>query len=190
MPIAQWIVLALLIFMFGYTVMLYNNLVNLKHRVSQAFANIDVLMKQRHDELPKLVEACKRYMTYEQETLSRIIEARSQVAEARQRGDMPALGGAETMLRAGLGQLFALVENYPELKADQSFQFLQQRVTALEHSIADRREVYNEAVNNNNIRIEQFPDVLLARFFSFKPFELLRFQEEELKDPDLKQLFG
>ncbi len=129
-------------------------------------------------------------MGYEQQTLTQIIEARSQVASAQQQGDIAALGKAEGMLRKGLGQLFALAEDYPDLKADQSFQFLQQRISSLEHSIADRREVYNEAVNNNNVRIEQFPDVMMAKFFSFKPFDLLEFDDEEIRDPDMKQLFS
>ena len=190
MQIGQWITLAVLVFLAGYTVMLYNNLVNLKHAVSKALANIDVALKQRHDELPKLVETCKQYMGYEKETLTRVIDARNQVAAAQKAGNMGELGKAEGLLRAGLGQLFALAEDYPDLKADQSFQHLQQRITSLEHSIADRREVYNESVNNNNVRIEQFPDVMIARFFNFKAFELLEFDAEELRDPNMKELFS
>jgi len=103
---------------------------------------------------------------------------------------MKALGEAETTLRAGLGNLFALAENYPDLKADDSFQHLQQRISGLENSIADRRESYNEAVNNNNVRIEQFPDVIIARFMNFGAFDLLEFREEELTDVDIKSLFN
>ena len=150
-----------------YTVTLYNGLVSLKHAVAKHLSNIDVLLKQRHDELPKLVETCKQYMGYEQETLEKVISARNRVASAQSTGNMKALGQAETSLRAGLGQLFALAENYPELKADQSFGHLQQRITGLENAIADRREIYNESVNNNNVRIEQFPDVIIARVFNF-----------------------
>lgn len=184
------IVLAVLILFVGYGVVIYNNLVALKHRVAQAWANMEVLLKQRHDELPKLVETCKRYMTYEQETLSRIIEARGQVSSAREAHDVDALGRAETRLRAGLGQLFALAENYPELKASESFQHLQARISDLENGIADRRELYNAAVNLNNIRIEQFPDVLVARGFGFQPFTLLEFTEEELRDHAIGSLFN
>mgnify|MGYP000595478441 CR=1 FL=1 len=103
---------------------------------------------------------------------------------------MAALGVAETAMRAGLGKLFAVVEDYPELKADQSFQHLQHRITDLENSISDRREVYNESVNNNNVRIEQFPDAVIANFFRFKAFELLEFEDEELKDVSIKELFN
>lgn len=172
-----------------YAVTIYNGLVALKHNVSRNFANIDVLLKQRHDELPKLIDTCKRYMGYEQETLARVIEARNSVASARDRGDIPALGEAETALRAGVGQLFALAENYPELKADETFRHLQGRISGLESSIADRREVYNESVNNNNIRIEQLPDNLIARPFGFKAFDLLKFDAAEKRDVDVGALF-
>ncbi len=190
MDMANIITLIIAAFLMMYAVTLYNGLVNLKHAVSKHLSNIDVLLKQRHDELPKLVETCKQYMQYEQETLENIIQARSMVAKAQVKHDMKALGEAETTLRSGLGNLFALAENYPDLKADESFQHLQQRISGLENSIADRRESYNEAVNNNNVRIEQFPDVLIARFFNFGAFDLLEFREEELKDVNLKSLFN
>ena len=189
MNITLFVVIALIVALILYFIVIYNNLVALKHNVSKAWSNIDVLLKQRHDELPKLVEVCKQYMGYEQETLERVMRARSQVASARQSGNMGDLGSAETQLRMGLGGLFALAEDYPELKADQSFQHLQSRITGLENAIADRREFYNEAVNLNNVRIEQFPDVIVARRFAFKPFELLEFSEEEKRDVDIKGLF-
>ena len=188
--ITTLVVIALLVALLFYGVMIYNNLVNLKHAITQAWANIDVLLKQRHDELPKLVETCKQYMQYEGSTLERVIAARSAVASAREQHDVSALGKAESGLRAGLGQLFALAENYPDLKANDSFQHLQQRISGLENAIADRRELYNEAVNLNNVRIEQFPDVILARMFAFKAAELLQFSEEEKADVDLKSLFN
>lgn len=173
-----------------YLVMIYNNLVSLKHGVTKAWANIDVLLKQRHDELPKLVETCKQYMKYEQETLEKVMRARNAVASAREQGDVGALGPAETQLRLGLGNLFAVAEAYPDLKTNETFLHLQTRITGLENSIADRREFYNEAVNNNNVRIEQFPDVIIANMFNFRPAELLEFSEEEKKDVSLKGLFG
>jgi len=173
-----------------YGVAIYNRLVSLKHNVKKAWGNIDVLLKQRHDELPKLVETCRQYMTYEQETLERVISARSQVSDARESGDVGALGAAEGLLRAGLGRLFALAENYPDLKANESFRHLQIRITGLEDAIADRREFYNESVNINNIRIEQFPDLIVARLFAFGPFELLKFEESEKVDVDVRSLFN
>ena len=173
-----------------YFILIYNNLVTLKHNVSKAWANIDVLLKQRHDELPKLVETCKQYMNYEKDALEAIIKARSAVSSAREKSDIKALGAAETQLRLGLGNLFALVEDYPELKANESFQHLQSRITGLEHDIADRREFYNDSVNIKNIRIEQFPDVIVARTMGFRSADLLEFAESEKADIDMKALFA
>jgi LemA protein len=190
MELGILIILAILIVVVLYVIFIYNNLVALKHNVSKAWSNIDVLLKQRHEELPKLVEVCKQYMEYEKDTLQKIVTARSAVMSARSSGDVGALGMAESELRLGLGNLFALAENYPELKANDSFQKLQSRISQLENSIADRREVYNESVNLNNIRIEQFPDVIIARIFTFKAFELLEFSEEEKQDVNIKSLFN
>jgi LemA protein len=187
--ILGYIVIAIGVGFVFYAIILYNNLVSLKHNVAKAWSNIDVLLKQRHDELPKLIETCKQYMKYERDTLEKIVQARADVSNAREKGDMAALGPAETQLRLGLGNLFALAEDYPELKANESFQQLQGRITGLENAIADRREFYNESVNNNNIRIEQFPDVIIARSFGFGPKELLEFSVEETEDVEVTQLF-
>jgi LemA protein len=189
MDISTFIILGLIIASLVYGVMIYNNLVTLKHNVSKAWSNIDVLLKQRHDELPKLVETCKQYMQYEQETLKQVMQARAAVSDARESGDIGALGAAEGQLRLGLGNLFAVAEAYPDLKANETFQHLQSRISGLENSIADRREFYNESVNNNNIRIEQFPDVIVARMLNFRPAELLEFEEKEKRDVDIKALF-
>ncbi|HBV20395.1 MAG TPA: LemA family protein [Nitrosomonas sp.] len=189
MEISTIMVLVILCLLIVYLVLIYNNLIRLKHNVSKAWANIDVLLKQRHDELPKLVETCKKYMNYEKDTLETIIKARSAVANAQQDSNMQALGAAETQLRLGLGNLFALAESYPELKANDSFQHLQTRITALEHDIADRREFYNESTNLNNVRIEQFPDVIVARAFGFKAFDLLEFSETDKADVKVSVLF-
>ncbi len=190
MDITSFIIVGVLAAGILYAIMIYNNLVSLKHNVSKAWANIDVLLKQRHDELPKLVETCKQYMGYEQETLEKVMQARSAVSAAREKGDISALGPAETQLRMGLGNLFALAEAYPDLKANDSFQHLQARISGLENAIADRREFYNESVNNNNVRIEQFPDVIIAKNLGFGAKELLEFSEEETKDVDVKELFS
>lgn len=173
-----------------YFITIYNNLVRIKHNVSQAWSNIDVLLKQRHDELPKLVEVCKQYMAYEGSALEKIVAARSGVSKARESGDIGALGMAEGQLRLGLGSLFAVSEAYPELKANENFQHLQTRITGLEEAIADRREYYNDSVNISNVRIEQFPDVLIARLFNFKEQALLEFDAEEIKDVNMKSLFN
>ncbi|CUA95949.1 LemA family protein [Thiomonas bhubaneswarensis] len=188
--IVTLVVVALLVALLLYGVMIYNNLVNLKHAITQAWANIDVLLKQRHDELPKLVEVCRQSMHFEQETLERVVRARSQVQQAREDGDVRSLGRAEGALRSGLGALFAVAEAYPDLKTNEAFQHLQARISGLEENIADRREFYNAAVNANNVRIEQFPDVIVARLLAFGPAELFKVASAERADVDLKGLFA
>lgn len=173
-----------------YIIMLYNSLVSVKNNISKAWSNIEILLKQRHDELPKLIDTCKQYMKHEQETLERVMLARSQVSKAQQSHDVTALGAAEGALRTGLGNLFALAEAYPELKANENFLHLQSRISGLENAIADRREFYNESVNINNVRIEQFPDLLVAKLFNFPRFELMRFASEELRDIDIGKRFN
>lgn len=115
--------------------------------------------------------------------------ARSGVSNALGKSDVRALGKAETVMRQGLMNLFAVAEAYPDLKANASFQSLQKRISQLENNIADRREFYNESVNLNNVRIEQFPDVIIASFFNFKGFDLLEFEESVLADVSIKELF-
>lgn len=173
----------------AYFVTTYNSLVQLKHNVSKAWSNIDVLLKQRNDELPKLVETCRQHMQFERDTLEKVIRARSMVADARERENIPALGAAETVLRGALGRLFAVAEAYPELRASETFRALQSRITELENAIADRREFYNECVNLNNVRIEQIPDNIVAALGLFKRLPLLRFAERETRDVNLKALF-
>ncbi len=173
-----------------YVVMLYNGLVQLKHNVAKAWANIDVSLKQRHDELPKLVEVCKQYKQFEQATLQSVIEARSRVQSAREAHDVPALSRAEGALRTGLGQIFAVAEAYPELKTNEHFMQLQQRISSLESLISDRRELYNESVNLNNVRVDSFPDALIARLFRFPHHPLLEFADHEKADVDVRQLFN
>ena len=189
MGIAGIIVLGVLVVAVVYAIMLCNNLVQVKHNVAKAWANIDVLLKQRHDELPKLVETCKQYMKFEQDTLTKVMEARSKVSTAREAQNIPQLGQAEGALRATLGNLFALAKAYPDLKTNQTFQQLQTRISGLENAIADRREFYNESVNVNNVRIEQFPDSIVAGMFNFKSAPLLEFQAEEKADVDVGKLF-
>jgi len=184
------VILAILVLVVVYAALLYNGLVEVKNNVERAWSNIDVLLKQRHDELPKLVEVCKQYSQFEKETLSRVTEARGRVAQAREAGDVAALGPAEAALRAGVGKIFATVEAYPELKANQNFMQLQSRITGLENAIADRREFYNDSVNVNNIRVEQLPQALIARTFGFKEARLLEFDARETSDVDVGSLFG
>ena len=189
MGIFGYVVIGLAVVAAVYLATIYNNLVRLKHTVTKNWSNIDVLLKQRHDELPNLVETCKGYMKHERETLEAVMKARSAVASARAAGNVAALGPAEGALRMGLGSLMAVAEAYPDLKANQSFQHVQARISQLENAIADRRELYNATVNNLNIRIEQFPDVFVARNMGFKAADLLEFDEVELENVDMKQLW-
>jgi LemA protein len=182
-----WIILAILLV---YFVMSYNSLVSIKNNVSKAWANLEVLLKQRHDEIPKLIDTCKQYMQYEQATLEKVIQARANVANAQLTHDVNALGNAEGSLRNSLGNLFALAENYPDLKANENFLNLQTRISSLENAIADRREFYNESVNINNVRVEQFPDLIIAKVLSFSKFTLLNFSAAELTDVDVSQRFN
>jgi LemA protein len=183
------VTVALAVALLAYLIGIYNGLVGLRENIKVAWANIDVLLKQRHDELPKLIETCKRYMQFEQETLEKVMRARASISHASASGDVAAVGAAEHELRSGMTRLFAVAESYPQLKSDETFKRLQSRITALEETIADRREFYNDAVNLNNIRVKIFPDVLIAHQFGFRPAQLLEFADEEKRDVDVATLF-
>jgi LemA protein len=186
---AGLVFLAILSVVFIYAVFTYNRLVGLKHGVVKAWSNIDVLLKQRHDELPKLVEACRQYMKFEQDTLEKVMQARNRISEAMEGHDIAALGKAESALRMGLEHLFAVAEAYPELKSNETFAHLQARITGLEDAIADRREFYNDSVNLNNVAIERFPDVIVAQLTGFGPHRLLKFASRETSDVNITTLF-
>lgn len=165
-----------------YFVALYNGLIMLSRNIDKAWANIDVLLKQRYDELPKLVKVCEGYMKYERETLEKITAARTACLGAKTVGEASA---AEGELAKGLKTLFAVAENYPDLKANASFLQLQQRISYLENQIADRREFYNDSANTYNIRINQIPDMFVAQILQMKQRELFKAQEEERKDVNI-----
>ncbi|HTH94730.1 MAG TPA: LemA family protein [Rhodocyclaceae bacterium] len=190
MSVAGFVGLGVVAVVVIYAITIYNSLVQNKHAVAKAWANIDVLLKQRHDELPKLIEVCKQYKQFEATTLERVVAARAQVHEARTKQDVEALGEAENALRRGVGRLFAVAEAYPELHANENFMQLQTRISQLENGIADRREFYNESVNINNVCIEQFPDVVVARLFGFAAKPMLDFSSVEKADVDIKSLFA
>ena len=148
----------------GYGVIIYNSMVLLKNNIDKTWSNIDVLLKQRYDEIPKLVGVCEGYMKHERETLEAVIKARSMIGTATT--DMEMMN-AQNAITSALKSLFAVVESYPELKANEVFRRLGSRITEIEDQIADRREMYNESVNLYNIRIEQFPDIIVARLMGF-----------------------
>lgn len=151
---------------FVYLGMIYNGLVAMRNDIDKSWANIDVLLKQRHDEVPRLVEVCKGYMQYERETLQSLIDARGRYAAAATM-DQKAL--ASSSVSASMSKVFAVAENYPALQANSSFLELQKRITELENQIADRREFYNDAITLFNTRIQQMPDALVARLFGVRP---------------------
>lgn len=173
-----------------YLVSIYNRLVTVRHNVDKAWSNIDVLLKQRYEELPKLVATCKEYMAYEQEALERVTELRNEAETARQQGDIDGVARFEGGLAAAVPGLLARAEGYPALRAAEPFRQLLGRISTLEESIADRRELYNAAVNINNIRREQFPDMLIARPFGFGPRSLLEIEPAATAPMDMKTLFG
>ena len=152
-----------------YIIAIYNGLIKIKNNVEKAWSNIDVSLKQRFDELPKLVEVCHGYMKHEAETLEKVIKARSVMSNAE---TVTERSKGEGMITEALKSLFAVSENYPELKADRRFGQLQSRISELENEIADRRELYNSSVNIYNIRIEQIPDLFIARSLSYQSKEL------------------
>jgi len=156
------ILFALLLFAFtvgAYGVALYNGLVGVKHQIDQAWSNIDVLLKQRHDELPKLIDVVKGHAGYERQLLEQLTALRARAGSGAPDAQRLA---AENELSRGIGRLLATAEAYPDLKASGAYLELQRRISTLEEQIAHRREYYNAAVNANNVRMEQFPDALLA----------------------------
>ena len=162
-----------------YFVGLYNSLVTFKNNIDRSFSNIDVLLKQRHDELPKLIETCKGYMQYEQKTLQAVTEART----AFMRATTPAeKAQADNMVSGALKTLFAVAEKYPDLKANTSFMQLQGRITELETKIAAQRSSYNEDVNAFNIRIAQIPANFVAGFMGLQPHALFQVAEGDRED--------
>jgi len=167
----------------AYFVMLYNSLVQVKNNVDQAWSNIDVLLKQRADELGKLIDSVKAYLGYERDLLTRLTTLRTQVT--RGGGPDERRLAAERELGKGLGQLFAVAENYPDLKSSTNFLELQHRITGLEEQIAHRREFYNDAVNINNVRTEQFPDRLLVQAAGLQRRPLFQVSEEDRADVDV-----
>jgi LemA protein len=166
-----------------YFVTIYNSLVRLRNDIDKAWSNIDVLLKQRHDELPKLIETCKGYMQYEQKTFQLVTEARTAFLRA---GSVAEKAQADNMMTGALKTLFAVAENYPDLKANNNFMQLQGRISELEERIADRREFFNDDVNTYNIRIQQLPDVFVAKLLSLQRRDLFKVSEEDRRDVEVK----
>jgi LemA protein len=171
-----------LIALAAYLVSLYNLLVRLANNIDKAWSNIDVILKQRHDELPKLVEVCNSYMTHERETLESVTNARTAYSTGLKIDDK---AQAENQIVGALGKLFAVAEQYPDLKANQEFLAIQQRISALENTIADRREFYNDSINLYNISIQQIPTLWVAQEIGFTARPLLTVAPSDRKDTKL-----
>jgi LemA protein len=163
----------------AYVVMIFNGLIALKNDIAKAWANIDILLKQRHDELSKLLDVCKGYMDYERDTLQKITQARSLYQQAV---SVDQKAQADQSMTSALRGFFAVAENYPQLKANDNFTHLQRRITELESQIADRREFYNDSVNTFNIRIQQMPDTFVASFMNLTPRPMFKAEEAEKAD--------
>jgi LemA protein len=162
-----------------YLVTIYNGLVAIKNDIDKAWANIDVLLKQRHDELTKLLDTTKGYMEFERDTLTKITQARTQYQQAV---TVDQKAQADQSMTSALRGFFAVAENYPELKANTNFQLLEKRISELESQIADRREFYNDSVNTFNIRIQQVPDTFVAAFMQLTPRTMLKVDEADKAD--------
>ncbi|MGA9043107.1 MAG: LemA family protein [Terriglobales bacterium] len=162
-----------------YLVTIFNGLVELKNDIDKAWSNIDIMLKQRHDELSKLLDVCKGYMNFESDTLIKVTQARSQYQQA---STIDQKAQADQSMTSALRGFFAVAENYPDLKANNNFMQLQKRITDLESQIADRREFYNDSVNTFNIRIQQMPDTIVASFMKLTPRPMFKVEEADKAD--------
>ena len=167
----------------GYVIAIYNGLIKLKNNIKKSWANIDVLLKQRSDELPKLVSTVKGYMKHEREVLENVTKARTSFLNATTVAETAA---ADNMISGALKSLFAVAENYPDLKANENFMQLQTRISGIENEIADRREFYNDSVNQYNIRIQSIPDVIVARMMGYQNEEMFEVTEVDKQDVEIK----
>src|SRR5438309_11171951 len=168
-----------------YLTTIYNGLVAIKNDIDKAWANIDVMLKQRHDELSKLLDVTKGYANFESDTMIKVTQARNQYQQAV---TVDQKAQADQSMTSALRGFFAVAENYPELKANNNFLQLQKRITELENQIADRREFYNDSVNTFNIRIQVMPDTFVASFMNVQPRSM--FKVEEADKTDVPMTFG
>jgi LemA protein len=175
-----WIIIGLIMLFVLWIIMIYNGLVALRQRVNQAFSDIDVQTKQRHDLIPNLVETVKGYAAHERGTLEAVVQARNAAVTA-QAGGVAAQAAAENVLSGALRQLFALSEAYPDLKANQNFQQLQTELSDIENKIAAARRFFNNAVQEYNTGIQQFPAVLMAGALGFTQKEFFDVGVDERK---------
>jgi len=163
-----------------FAVAVYNRLVNLRNRCDNAWAQVDVQLRRRYDLIPNLVETVKGYAKHEREVFEKVTEARSKAINA---GTVREQGEAENMLTGALKSLFAVVENYPELKANQNFLLLQEELAGTEGKIAYSRQFYNDSVMKFSVKQQVFPSNIVARMFNFKEKEYFEIEEAEAREP-------
>jgi len=180
MEIFGWVVVAIIIGVPLFGIVLYNSLVGLRNQVKNAWRQIDVQLKRRHDLIPNLVEVVKDYMSYEQETLEKVIQARNQAAGAANTEEAIA---AEAILGGAMGKLFALMENYPDLKANENVSSLMEELSATENKISFSRQFYNDSVMSLNNGVEAFPSNIIAGMFGFRQATYFEVPETETATP-------
>jgi LemA protein len=177
-----FVVFVAIVAAFLWYVVTYNHLLAVRERVAQTWSSIDVLLRERHDELPILLDLCAQHLKEEQAALDGVLEARAAIFGARHSSDPDDLGRAESELRRRLGKLLALAQNQSDLAASQPFVLLKQRLAGLEAGISERRDVYNAAVDENNAAIEQFPGNVLAGMGGFRPAKPLDLESGSRSD--------
>jgi len=192
------VILVIVVLAAGLVAVLYNRLVRLRNAYTNAFAQIDVQLKRRHDLIPNLIESVKGYMKHERETLEAVVKARNNAEEIRQQvastvGDpaaMARLGQAEGALGAVLGRLFALSEAYPDLKASQNFLQFQEELTSTENRVTYARQAYNDAGMQYNNAVQTVPSNFVAGAFGFTPVGMLEFEDRQAIQEAPKVSFG
>ena len=176
-------ILVLILFsLISWFLTVYNGLIQVKENIKKSWANIDVLLMQRSDEIPKLVKVLKSFVKHEKKMFDSIMEARSFYLGA---STVSEKADADNEMSNALKSIFALSEAYPELKSNDNFLKLQERISGLENDIADRRELYNESVNNYNIRIQSLPDAFIANSMNLASEEMFKVDEKKKKDVDI-----
>ena len=175
-----WILIILIAVIFVIAVGIYNALVNLRNRCDNSWAQVDVQLRRRYDLIPNLVETVKGYAKHEREVFEKVTEARSKAIKA---GTVKEQGQAENMLTGALKSLFAVVENYPELKANQNFLMLQEELAGTEGKIAYARQFYNDTVMKFSVKQQVFPSNIIANMFNFKEKEYFEIEEPAAREP-------
>jgi LemA protein len=185
------IILAILLIIVFLTIGIYNGLISRRNQVQNAWSQIDVQLQRRYDLIPNLVETVKGYMGYEKSTLEAVVNARAQAVSAREQveksggptggGSIKHLMGAETALKGALGNIFALAENYPQLKASENMQTLQEELSSTENKVAFARQAYNDQVLEYNTYQQKFPAVVLAGMLGHHPAELFEVADQQAK---------